>query len=217
MNQTMSARGGSASGGKYTLPPLPYSYDALEPYIDAKTMEIHHTKHHQAYIDKLNAALEKYPKLFEKSAEELVASLNSLEVDDATRLAIRNHGGGVVNHNFFWQIMGHVSPKAHRGGPKKEIDEKLVEEIKTTFGSIDEFKKQFSDVALKHFGSGWAWLVHDRDGKLQIYSTANQESPLTLGHTPLITIDIWEHAYYLKYQNRRAEYIENWWNVLKLI
>jgi Fe-Mn family superoxide dismutase len=192
---------------KYTLIPLPYSYDALEPYIDAKTMEVHYSKHHQAYMDKLNAAVEKYPALFEKTPEELVAGLNALDVDDATRTAIKNNGGGVVNHNFFWQIMG----------PKKEIDEKLVADINAAFGSTDEFKKKFTEAAISRFGSGWAWLVKHSDGQLEICSTANQDSPLTTGHTPLITLDVWEHAYYIKYQNRRAEYIENWWNVLKLI
>jgi Fe-Mn family superoxide dismutase len=192
---------------KFTLAPLPYAYNALEPYIDAKTMEIHHTKHHQAYVDKLNAALEKYPALFEKTPEELVMGLNALDVDDATRTAIKNHGGGVVNHNFFWQVMD----------PNNKPDKKLTADITKAFGSIDEFKKKFSDVALKHFGSGWAWLVRHSDGQLEICSTANQDSPLSTGHTPLITLDVWEHAYYLKYQNRRAEYIENWWKVLKII
>lgn len=191
----------------YTLRPLPYSYNALEPWIDAKTMELHHSKHHQTYVDKLNAALEKYPGLLEKDPEELVAGLNTLDASEDVKIAIKNHGGGVVNHDFFWQIMG----------PKKEINEKLEQDIKTAFGSTDEFKKAFTDTAIKTFGSGWAWLVKKPDGKLEIYSTPNQESPLTRGDTPLITLDVWEHAYYLKYQNRRAEYIEAWWNVLKLI
>ncbi len=192
---------------KHTLPQLSYSYDALEPYIDTQTMEIHHTKHHQAYIDKLNGALEKYPELQNMEVDELIRNLNSLKVDDADRAAIRNHGGGHANHSFFWTIMG----------PKKEIDEKLAEDIKSEFGSLEEFKKKFSESALGRFGSGWAWLVQDETGKLEIMSTANQDSPLTLGHIPRIGLDVWEHAYYLKYQNRRAEYIENWWNVLKLI
>lgn len=191
----------------YTLIKLPYDYSALEPYIDAKTMELHHSKHHQTYVDKLNLALEKYPVLFDKDPEELVSGLTSLDVNEPTRTAIRNHGGGVANHNFFWQIMG----------PKKEIDEKLVSEINAAFGSTEEFKKLFTDTAIKTFGSGWAWLVQKPDGKLDVYSTPNQDSPLTRGDKPLITIDVWEHAYYLKYQNRRAEYIENWWRVLKLI
>lgn len=191
----------------HKLPPLPYNYNALEPYIDSRTMEIHHTKHHQAYIDKLNAALEKYPELRDKPAEELLRNLNSLPVQEPDRIAIRNHGGGHVNHSLFWQIMG----------LKKEIDEKLTDDIKAKFGSVDEFKKKFTETATKLFGSGWAWLVRKPDGKLDVYSTANQNSPLMTGDAPLIGLDVWEHAYYLKYQNRRAEYIENWWNVLKLL
>lgn len=192
---------------KYTLPALEYSFSALEPYIDAQTMEMHYAKHHQAYADKLNAALEKYPGLFTKTPEQLVTELSSLEVDEATRLAVRNHGGGVVNHNFFWKILG----------PEKKVDEQLLEGIKAEFGSVEEFKKAFSDTALKHFGSGWAWLAKKPDGKLAMYSTSNQDSPLTTGDTPLIALDVWEHAYYLKYQNRRQEYINAWWNVLKLL
>jgi Fe-Mn family superoxide dismutase len=178
---------------KYTLPPLPYGYNALEPYIDAKTMEIHYTKHHQAYVDKLNAGLEKYPALFERTPEDLITNLNALDVDDATRTAIKNHGGGVVNHNFFWRVMD----------PKNKPDEKLIADVNSAFGSVDEFKKKFTDAALGRFGSGWAWLVRDANGKLDVYSTANQDSPLSQGHTPIITLDVWEHAYYLKYQNRR--------------
>lgn len=192
---------------KYTLPKLPFSYEALEPYIDAKTMETHYTKHHQAYVNKLNAAVEKYPALFEKTPEELVTGINTLDVDDATKAAIKNNGGGVVNHSFFWQIMG----------PKKETDNKLVADVISAFGSVEEFKKKFAEAALGRFGSGWAWLVRDSEGKLQVYSTANQDSPLSTGHTPLITLDVWEHAYYLKYQNRRPDYITAWWNVLKLM
>ena len=192
---------------RFKLSQLPYAYDALEPYIDAKTMEIHHTKHHQAYIDKLNAALEKYPDLQEKSVEDLLRELDSLKVVEADRTAIRNHGGGHANHSLFWQIMG----------PKKEVDEKLVTEINTTFGSLDEFKKQFADIATKLFGSGWAWLARDEQGKLHLHGMPNQDSPYLHGHVPIIGLDVWEHAYYLKYQNRRPEYIENWWKVLKLI
>jgi len=192
---------------KYELPPLPYSYDALEPYIDAKTMEIHHTKHHQAYTDKLNAVLEKYPDLSATPIEELFRNFATLQMSDADKTTLRNNGGGYVNHNLFWEIMG----------PKKEVDEGLSKEIIQTFGSVGEFKKLFTEAALNQFGSGWAWLVRDENGKLQIYSTPNQDSPYLKGHTPIICLDVWEHAYYLKYQNRRAEYIENWWNVLKLI
>ncbi len=192
---------------KFELPKLSYAYDALEPYIDARTMEIHYTKHHQAYIDKLNAALEKYPELQERPVEDLLRNLDSLKVDDADRTAIRNHGGGHINHSLFWQMMG----------PKKEVDEKLVEDIKATFGSVDEFKKQFTDVAIKLFGSGWAWLARDEQGKLHLHGLPNQDSPYLHGHTPVIGLDVWEHAYYLKYQNKRLDYIAAWWNVLKLI
>lgn len=192
---------------KHTLPPLPYSYDALEPYIDAKTMEIHHTKHHQAYVDKLNAALEKYPELQEKPLEDLLKDLNSLGIDEKDKTAIRNHGGGHLNHSLFWQIMG----------PVKDLNDVLMREIADDFGSIEEFKKLFTEAAANHFGSGWAWLVKDDSGKLEIYSLPNQDSPYLKGHTPIIGLDVWEHAYYLKYQNRRPEYIESWWNVLKLI
>ncbi len=192
---------------KYTLAPLPYDYSALEPYIDAETMQVHHTKHHQAYVDKLNAALEKHPELTDKTPEELITQLDSLAVDEATRLAVRNHGGGVVNHNFFWNVMA----------PQKAVDEKLVQEIGTIFGSLEEFKQKFTDAALKQFGSGWAWLSRIPGDGLEIYSTANQDSPLTRGHTPIIGLDVWEHAYYLKYQNRRQEYINNWWKVLKVL
>jgi len=192
---------------KHALPQLPYSYDALEPYIDARTMEIHYTKHHQAYVDKLNAALEKYPDLQDMAVKDLLKNIKTLKVEEKDRIAIQNHGGGHANHTFFWNVMG----------PKKETDQKLADEITATFGSIEEFKKKFSDAAALRFGSGWVWLVRDGDGKLQVYSTANQDSPLSQGHTPIITLDVWEHAYYLKYQNKRPDYITAWWNVLKPI
>ena len=192
---------------RYELPKLNYSYNALEPYIDAQTMEIHYTRHHQTYIDKLNAVLEKYPLLAATPLEELLKNIKTLEVDDKDRLTIQNHGGGHLNHSFFWQIMG----------PKKEVDQKLVGEITSTFGSIDEFKKQFSETAAGRFGSGWAWLARKPDGKLEVYSTANQDSPVMAGDVPIIGLDVWEHAYYLKYQNKRPDYIAAWWNVLKLI
>ena len=192
---------------KHTLPLLPYAYDALEPYIDARTMEIHHTKHHQAYIDKFNAVLEKHPELSEKPLTELLANLESFKLSEADYNTIRNHGGGHANHSFFWTIMG----------PKKEIDEQLVSEVTDTFGSVDEFKKQFTETASGRFGSGWAWLVRDETGKLEVYSTANQDSPAMSGHKPLIGLDVWEHAYYIKYKWERTKYIENWWHALKLI
>ncbi|OGN19362.1 MAG: superoxide dismutase [Candidatus Yanofskybacteria bacterium RIFCSPLOWO2_02_FULL_45_10] len=192
---------------KRLLPPLAYAYDALEPYIDAQTMELHHTKHHQTYIDKLNAVLEKYPEIADEPVEELLAELDTLKVEETDRLAIRNHGGGHANHLLFWEIMG----------PNKVIDQKLVNDINAKFGSTEEFKKQFTDLATKLFGSGWVWLARNRGDGLELYTTANQDSPWLKGHTPLIGLDVWEHAHYLKYQNRRAEYIENWWQVLKLI
>ena len=192
---------------KHTLPKLTYAYDALEPYIDKETMELHHTKHHQTYIDKLNLALEKYPDLADKPVEELLKNLKTLAVDETDRTAIRNHGGGHANHSLFWQIMG----------PKKETDKKLVTGINSTFGSIENFKKEFTQTASTLFGSGWAWLARDEAGKLHLHAMPNQDSPYLHGHTPVIGLDVWEHAYYLKYQNQRPDYIEAWWNVLKLI
>lgn len=192
---------------KYELPQLSYSYNALEPYIDARTMEIHHTKHHQGYVDKLNAALAKYPELQERPLEDLLKNLAGLSVEEKDRTAIKNHGGGHLNHSLFWQIMG----------PGKEPDEELIKKVELEFDSIDNFKKSFSETAANHFGSGWAWLVRDEGGKLKVYSLPNQDSPYSKNHTPIIGLDLWEHAYYLNYQNRRPEYIEAWWNVLKLI
>lgn len=192
----------------HELPKLPYSYDALEPYIDAKTMELHHTKHHQAYIDKLNAALEKHPELEGKSLEELLMGWNDLTIDEADKTAIRNHGGGHFNHSLFWKLLD----------PSNTKDEILVREIESTFGSVDDFKKQFTDSATKLFGSGWTWLVRNNtSSKLEIKNLPMQDAPIMVGLQPLIGLDVWEHAYYLKYQNRRPEYIENFWKALKLI
>ena len=191
---------------KYQLPQLSYPYNALEPYIDAQTMEIHYTKHHQAYVDNLNKALDKYPEISEEKLEILLGKIDSLQMDEKDKKMLRNHGGGHLNHSLFWQIMS----------TNKEIDEILTEELKKEFGSIEEFKKLFTQTATVHFGSGWAWLVRNGQGKLQVYSLPNQDSPYLSGHTPIIGLDVWEHAYYLKYQNRRQEYIENWWKVLKL-
>lgn len=197
----------------HTLPQLEYPYDALEPWIDKKTMEIHHTKHHQGYVEKLNAVLEKYPELADKKPEELMMNLHNLPLGHEDRKILKNNGGGHLNHTLFWQIMA----------PKKQVNQDLVGEITKEFGSVDEFKKIFNQIALNHFGSGWAWLVRDEQGKLKVYSLPNQDSPLLpppdkkVGHTPIIGLDVWEHAYYLKYQNKRAEYVENWWNVLKFI
>ena len=192
----------------YELPPLPYPVDALEPHIDAKTMEIHYTKHHQAYVDKLNAALEKYPDLQGRPLEELFMDFANLKVEDADKSAIRNHGGGHMNHSLFWKYLD----------PANQKDELLTKEITATFGSVDEFKKQFTDSATKLFGSGWTWLVRDNQtSKIEIKNLPMQDTPMMLGLQPLLGLDLWEHAYYLKCQNRRPEYIENWWKVLKLI
>lgn len=191
----------------FTLPKLKYDYNALEPYIDARTMEVHHSKHHQGYVDKLNVALQNFPELAEQTLEYLLKNIDHLPVDEATRAAIRNNGGGVFNHNLFWEIMA----------PEKDIKDALVEKIGEAFGSVEEFKKIFSEAAAKQFGSGWAWLVADQEGNLQVYSLPNQDCPLSQGHEPIIGLDVWEHAYYLKYQNKRPDYIESWFNVLKLI
>jgi Fe-Mn family superoxide dismutase len=188
----------------FTLPPLPYASDALEPYIDKMTMEIHHAKHHGAYVTNLNKALESAPALAGKSIEELLAN-NCAAVPENIRTAVRNNGGGHINHSMFWQIMG---PKA--GG---EPTGKLAEAIKSTFGSFDQFKTKLTEAGMGRFGSGWAWLV-SHAGKLEIYSTANQDSPVMEGKHPIMGVDVWEHAYYLKYQNRRAEYLAAWWNVV---
>ncbi len=198
---------------KHILPPLPYSYDALEPFIDAKTMEIHHTKHHQTYVDKLNALLEKHPDLADKELADLMKNLKNLNIPEADKTAMKNHGGGHLNHTLFWNIMGPNSAKASDGQGKDKV---LMDRIDKTFGSIDAFKEQFTATAINLFGSGWAWLVDD-NGALKIYSLPNQDSPYLQGHTPIVGLDVWEHAYYLKYQNRRPEYIQNWWNVLKLL
>lgn len=187
----------------FELPKLPYAEDALEPYIDAQTMNIHHTKHHQAYITNLNAAIEKHPELANKSLEALLSDLNGIPED--IRTAVRNHGGGTWNHNLFWEIMG----TKMGGSPSGELGNAL----EAAFGSFDAFKDEFSKAAAGRFGSGWAWLVKKGDG-LAVVSTANQDNPLSDGTTPILGIDVWEHAYYLKYQNRRPEYISNWWNVV---
>jgi Fe-Mn family superoxide dismutase len=187
----------------HELPPLPYPYTALEPHIDARTMEIHHTKHHQAYITNLNAALEKAPELKQKSLEDLLRGIQ--QVPEAIRTAVRNHGGGHANHTLFWQIM------APKGGGKPSGP--LAEGINAAFGGVDGFKEKFAAAAAGRFGSGWAWLLVDK-GKLIIESTANQDSPLMEGKTPILGLDVWEHAYYLLYQNRRPDYITAWWNVV---
>lgn len=186
---------------EHVLPELSYPYDALEPFIDAKTMEIHHTKHHQAYITNLNAAIKGNTKLSQLSVSELVSDLN--EVPEDIRTVVRNHGGGHVNHSFFWKTLKkNVEP----GGP-------VLTAINKQFGSFDSFKEAFSGAAIKQFGSGWAWLVVS-DGELEILSTANQDSPLSLGKKPVLGVDVWEHAYYLLYQNRRPDYVDAFFNVI---
>ena len=187
----------------FELGKLPYAVDALEPYIDAQTMSIHHDKHHQAYVTNLNAAIDKHPELAGKSLEELLSDLNAIPED--IRMAVRNHGGGTWNHNMFWEIMG---PKMG-GAPSGE----LTRALEAAFGSFDAFKAEFEKAATIRFGSGWAWLVKKGDG-LAVVSTANQDTPVSDGTAPILGIDVWEHAYYLKYQNRRPEYISNWWNVV---
>ena len=189
---------------RHTLSKLPYPYNALEPYIHEETMILHHTKHHQAYIDNLNKGLEAHPELQEQSPESLVKSLNSLPSD--IQKVVRNHGGGHVNHTLFWTIM---APKAG-GTPQKAVGIA----IRKAFGDFTKFQEQFSQAALTQFGSGWAWLCVDTQSKLFIIQTPNQDSPLTQGLIPILGIDVWEHAYYLKYQNRRADYIKAWWNVV---
>jgi superoxide dismutase, Fe-Mn family len=187
----------------FTLPPLPYDANALEPHIDAQTMTIHHDKHHGAYVTNLNAAIQKHPELESKSAEDLLRNLNTVPED--IRTAVRNNGGGHVNHTMFWQIM-----KPNGGGAPTGA---IAEAINSTFGGFDKFKELFNDAGLKRFGSGWAWLVK-KGGKLEVVSTANQDNPLSEGAYPIMGNDVWEHAYYLKYQNKRADYLAAWWNVV---
>ena len=187
----------------HELPPLPYDYKALEPHIDEQTMRIHHDKHHGTYVTNLNAALEKHPDLQRKSAEDLVRSINSVPED--IRTAVRNNGGGHVNHTMFWEIMGPGKGGAPGGA--------IADAITSSFGSFDAFKEQLQKAGLGRFGSGWAWLI-DAGGKLVIESTANQDSPLMEGKKPILGVDVWEHAYYLKYQNRRGDYLTAWWNVV---
>lgn len=189
----------------FELAPLPYPSNSLEPTIDARTMEIHHGKHHQAYVTNLNNALANYPDLQSKSIEALLAN-NLAAVPEDIRTAVRNNGGGHANHTLFWQIMS-----ANAGG---EPTGRVGEEINKKFGSFDNFKAEFKKAATGRFGSGWAWLIVDTDGSLSITSTANQDSPLMEGKTPILGLDVWEHAYYLNYQNRRPDYVDAWWNVV---
>lgn len=188
----------------HQLPELLYPYDALEPYIDQATMNIHHTKHHAAYINNLNAALEKYPELQDKPLEELLKGLDGIPKEIYP--AVRNNGGGHYNHTLFWLSMGPNAGGEPSGG--------LLEKLESAFGSFGQFKEAFGKAALTRFGSGWAWLVADEDGKLDIVSTPNQDNPISDGLIPLLGLDVWEHAYYLKYQNKRADYIGAWWSVV---
>ncbi len=188
----------------HTLPELPYALDALEPHIDARTLEIHHGKHHAAYVSKLNAALEGHPDLQRRSIEDLIANLAG--VPDGVRTAVRNNGGGHLNHSIYWKNMG----PGGGGAPSGE----LAKAIKTAFGSFEAFKEKFSAAAAGHFGSGWAWLSVDRSGGLVVQALPNQDSPLTEGLTPILTLDVWEHAYYLKFQNRRPDFIAAFWSVV---
>ncbi|MEN6529949.1 MAG: superoxide dismutase [Anaerolineaceae bacterium] len=188
----------------FELPPLKFAFDALEPAIDARTMEIHHDKHHATYVTNLNKALESAPEWTEKSIEEILKDINS--IPEAIRTAVRNNGGGHANHSLFWEIL---TP-----GGKKEPAGGLLKELEKTFGSVDAFVEKFTTAATTRFGSGWAWLVVDGEKKLQVYSTANQDSPLMDHHVPILGLDVWEHAYYLNYQNRRPDYIKAFWTVV---
>ncbi len=187
----------------HSLPPLPYAFNALEPHIDARTMEIHHGKHHQAYVTNLNAALDKHPELHKKTIEELLGGINSVPED--IRPAVRNNGGGHANHTMFWEIMGPGGGGAPSGA--------IADAINSSFGSFDKLKEEVKKAAVGRFGSGWAWVI-DSGGKLAVESTANQDSPIMEGKKAVLGIDVWEHAYYLNYQNRRPDYIDAWWNVV---
>jgi Fe-Mn family superoxide dismutase len=189
---------------KHELPPLPYGFDALEPHIDAKTMEIHHDRHHKAYVDNLNAALEKYPDLQAHSAEDLIKALDKLPED--IRNAVRNNGGGHVNHSMFWEQL-----KVNGGA---EPTGALADAINAAFGGFAQFKDAFKKAATTRFGSGWAWLIANPDGTVSVTSTANQDNPISEGKHPILGLDVWEHAYYLKYQNKRPDYVEAFWNVV---
>ncbi|WP_315791635.1 superoxide dismutase [Fischerella sp. JS2] len=192
------------NSGAIQLPPLPYNYNALEPHIDEATMRFHHDKHHATYVKNLNAALDKYPNLKNKNVEDLLRNLNSVPED--IRTTVRNNGGGHINHSMFWLIM-----KPNGGG---EPIGAIADAIQDNFGSFANLKKQFNDAGGKRFGSGWVWLVRNQDGKLEVVTTPNQDTPLSEGKYPIMGNDVWEHAYYLKYQNRRADYLDAWWNVL---
>lgn len=189
---------------EHSLPPLPYPYEALEPHIDTQTMQIHHDKHHATYVNNLNAALKEQPDLQSKSAEQLIKDIDS--VPESIRTAVRNNGGGHLNHTLFWEIMTPGGPNAPSG--------ELATAIQTALGGIEPLKAAINDAGAKRFGSGWAWLVSDAAGSLSVISTPNQDSPLMEGKTPILGVDVWEHAYYLNYQNRRPDYLQAWWNTV---
>ena len=200
----MSTGRAAQAAGQFTLPKLPYAADALEPHIDARTMEIHHGKHHQAYVDNLNKALADHPELRKKNVFTLLREIDDVPAD--IRQTVVNNGGGHANHTLFWQMM---TPDAG-GEPNGDV----AKAIERAFGGFDKFQTEFSDAGMKRFGSGWAWLVVDDGGGLNVISTANQDSPFMAGQHPILGVDVWEHAYYLKYQNRRADYVQAWWNVV---
>ena len=201
---TISAKSNNLGDTQFELKPLPYAYDALEPYIDKETMMLHHDKHEKAYLDNLNKAISKYPELYKKGLEGILKDLNS--IPEEVRETIKNNAGGVYNHDFFWSIM---SPE------KDQIpSEELLKAINKDFGSLDSFKTKFTEAALGRFGSGWAWLVKDSNGDLKVMSTANQDNPISEGYKLILGLDVWEHAYYLNYQNKRPAYIQNWWSVV---
>lgn len=201
---TISVKSNNLGDTQFELKPLPYAYDALEPYIDKETMMLHHDKHEKAYVDNLNKVISKYPELYKKGLEGILKDLNSIPED--IRETVKNNAGGVYNHDFFWSIM---TPEK---GQKPS--EELLKAINKDFGSLDNLKTKFNEAALGRFGSGWAWLVLNKDSNLSIISTPNQDSPISQDLKPILGIDAWEHAYYLKYQNRRKDYIDNWWNVV---
>lgn len=201
---TISAKSNNLGDNQFELKPLPYAYDALEPYIDKETMMLHHDKHEKAYVDNLNKAISKYPELYKKGLDGILRDLNSIPQD--VRETIKNNAGGVYNHDFFWSIMSPEKGQQPSG--------ELLKAINKDFGSLDNLKTKFNEAALGRFGSGWAWLVLNKDGTLSVISTPNQDSPISQGLKPILGIDVWEHAYYLKYQNRRKDYIDNWWNIV---
>ena len=203
----LSLTNSSSTMALLTLPPLPYAYDALEPWIDEATMTLHHDKHHQAYIVKANIVINAEPALATMSAEDMLTNLSELPLDEKAKTIIRNHVGGHVNHSLFWATLG----------PEKTVDQALIDDITASWGSMEKFKAEFTAQSIGHFGSGWTWLVRDAAKMLKVYTLPNQDSPLTLGHTPVLGLDLWEHAYYLKYQNRRAEYVAAWWNVVRIV